>query len=250
MADSVTIRFEVKDSGIGMSPEQLEKISQPFVQAETGTSRMYGGTGLGLAISKNIIEMMGGKLNIESMLGVGSKFSFDMTFATLRMEGDADGDNALSEQADGGLQLKGDILLCEDNIMNQQVFSGNLKRVGLRADIAENGREGFNMVRRRQEKDEKPYDIIFMDIHMPIMDGLEASALISELNTGTPIIAMTANVMSHDKDVYAKSGMTDSVTKPFKTQELLACLTKYLGGRVTGTAFYNIDIFTDYNIIF
>jgi CheY-like chemotaxis protein len=227
--DSVTIHFEVKDSGIGMSPEQLEKISQPFVQAETATSRKYGGTGLGLEISKNIIEMMGGKLMIESMLGVGSKFCFDITFATVRMEGDTAGDNAPPEQTEGGMQLKGDILLCEDNIMNQQVFSGNLKKVGLKADIAENGREGFNMVRRRHENGEKPYDLIFMDIHMPIMDGLEASALITELNTGSPIVAMTANVMSHDKELYEKSGMTDSVTKPFKTNELMACLTKYLG---------------------
>jgi signal transduction histidine kinase/CheY-like chemotaxis protein len=226
--DSITIRFEVKDSGIGMSPEQLEKISQPFVQAEAGTTRKYGGTGLGLAISKNIIEMMGGKLMIESMLGVGSKFSFDITFATLKPEGDVFGDHA-PEQTDGGLQFKGEILLCEDNHMNQQVFSENLKRVGLRADIAENGREGFNMVRRRHEKGEKPYDLIFMDIHMPVMDGLEAATLISELKTDTPIIAMTANVMSHDRELYEKSGMIDSVTKPFKTHELMACLTKYLG---------------------
>jgi CheY-like chemotaxis protein len=214
-----------------MSPEQLEKISQPFVQAETGTSRKYGGTGLGLAISKNIIEMMGGKLMIESMLGVGSKFSFELTFATVKWEGDASDSHALPDDMVDNSQLKGEILLCEDNQMNQQVFCENLKRVGLRADIAENGREGYNMVRRRHERGEKPYDIIFMDIHMPIMDGLEASALITELKTGSPIVALTANVMSHDKDLYEKAGMTDSVTKPFKTQELIGCLGKYLGGK-------------------
>jgi CheY-like chemotaxis protein len=230
MANSITIRFEVKDSGIGMSPEQLAKISQPFVQAETGTSRMYGGTGLGLAISKNIIEMMGGKLNIESMLGVGSKFNFDIIFATLKLEDDTSNIEVLPEKTDTNLPLKGEILLCEDNLMNQQVFSENLKRVGLSADIAENGREGFNMVRRRHDKGEKPYDLIFMDIHMPVMDGLEAAALITELNIGSPIIAMTANVMSHDREFYEKSGMKDSVSKPFKTHELLACLKKYLAG--------------------
>jgi signal transduction histidine kinase/ActR/RegA family two-component response regulator len=229
VTDTITIHFEVKDSGIGMSPEQLAKISQPFIQAETDTSRKYGGTGLGLAISKNIIEMMGGSLKIESMLGVGSKFSFDIIFATMKLDGDAFGDKALPDSTVDNSRLKGEILLCEDNKMNQQVFIENLKRVGLNADIAENGREGFNMVRRRHEKGEKPYDIIFMDIHMPVMDGLEASALITELNTGTPIIAMTANVMSHDKDLYEKNGMKDSVTKPFKTHELMACLTKYLG---------------------
>jgi signal transduction histidine kinase/ActR/RegA family two-component response regulator len=230
-ASNVTIHFEIKDTGIGMSPEQLAKISQPFVQAESGTSRKYGGTGLGLAISKNILEMMGSNLNIESMLGIGSKFSFDITFATLKLEEDTSNTEVLPENTDDNSQLKGEILLCEDNIMNQQVFSANLKRVGLRADIAENGREGFNMVRRRHEKGEKPYDIIFMDIHMPVMDGMESAALITELKTGTPIVALTANVMAHDNELYEKSGMKDSVSKPFKAQELMACLTKYLGGK-------------------
>jgi signal transduction histidine kinase len=227
--NGITIHFEVKDSGIGMSPEQLANVSQPFVQAETGTSRKYGGTGLGLAISKNIIELMGSKLTIESMLGVGSKFSFDISFATVKLDEDASGSHALPDNMADNSQLVGEILLCEDNRMNQQVFSENLKRVGLRLDIAENGREGYNMVRRRHEKGEKPYDIIFMDIYMPIMDGLESSTLITELNTGSPIVALTANVMSHDKDIYEKAGMKDSVTKPFKTQELMDCLAKYLG---------------------
>jgi CheY-like chemotaxis protein len=135
----------------------------------------------------------------------------------------------LPDDAADSSQLNGEILLCEDNQMNQQVFCENLKRVGLKADIAENGREGYNMVRRRHERGEKPYDIIFMDIHMPIMDGLEAAALITELKTGSPLVALTANVMSHDKDLYEKSGMKDSVTKPFRTQELLDCLARYLG---------------------
>jgi CheY-like chemotaxis protein len=113
--------------------------------------------------------------------------------------------------------------------MNQQVLCEHLNRVGLKADVAENGREGFNMVRRRREKGEKPYDLIFMDIHMPVMDGLEATKLIMELNTGVPMIAMTANVMAHDRELYKKIGMKDCLGKPFRTRELLECLTKYLG---------------------
>jgi CheY-like chemotaxis protein len=197
------------------------------MQADTATTRKYGGTGLGLAISKNIIEMMGGKLKIESAPGVGSKFSFDITFDTTELA------EAAAEMSftDGPIEkpfFNGEILFCEDNQMNQQVLAEHLERVGIKADIAENGREGYNMVKRRLNKGEKPYDLIFMDIHMPVMDGIEASSLINELNTGTPIVAMTANVMSHDRELYQKSGMKDSIGKPFRVQELWACLLKYL----------------------
>jgi CheY-like chemotaxis protein len=221
---AVRIRFEVKDSGIGISPEQLEHISQPFMQADMATTRRFGGTGLGLAISKNIIEKMGGKFMAESMLGVGSKFSFEVTFDT--MEAAADSGRTLAETDNS--QFKGEVLMCEDNEMNQQVLCQHLRKVGVKADVAENGREGFNMVRRRHDKKEKPYDLIFMDIHMPVMDGLEAAKLIIELGTGVPIIAMTANVMAHDRELYKKLGMKDCLGKPFRVQELYSYLAKYL----------------------
>jgi PAS domain S-box-containing protein len=223
--DSISIGFEVKDSGIGMTVEQIAKISQPFMQADTTTTRKYGGTGLGLAISKNIIELMGGKLRVESTPGVGSKFSFEITFDTAEPEEAAD--MAFIENPTERPRFEGEILLCEDNQMNQQVLCEHLDRVGIKVDVAENGREGYNMVKRRLNKGEKPYGLIFMDIHMPIMDGIEASTLINELNTGSPIVAMTANVMSHDRELYRKCGMNDCVGKPFKVQELWACLLKY-----------------------
>jgi CheY-like chemotaxis protein len=226
--ESVTVRFEVKDSGIGMSPEQIEQIMQPFTQVDMATTRRFGGTGLGLAISKNIIERMGGKFMVESMLGVGSKFSFEVTFATAEAAADESGGRAIKENAAGSSQFKGEVLLCEDNDMNQQVLCEHLKKVGVKADIAENGREGYNMVRRRHEKGEKPYDLIFMDVHMPVMDGLEATRLILELNTGVPIVAMTANVMAHDRELYEKTGMKDCLGKPFRVQELYSFLAKYL----------------------
>jgi CheY-like chemotaxis protein len=209
-----------------MSPEQLEKISQPFMQADTATTRKYGGTGLGLVISRNIIELMGGKLKAESMLGIGSKFSFELTFNTQELTEDAL-EKTLTDSAVYRPQFDGEILICEDNLMNQQVLCEHLERVGLKSDVAEDGKEGFNIVRRRHNKGEKPYDLIFMDIYMPIMDGIEAASMINKLNTGTPIIAMTANVMSHDKDLYLNSGMKDIIAKPFRLQELLSCLLKY-----------------------
>jgi CheY-like chemotaxis protein len=112
--------------------------------------------------------------------------------------------------------------------MNQEVITKHLERVGLRVVIAENGQEGVETVRARAEKGGKPFDLIFMDMHMPVMDGLEAAPKIMELNTGTPIVAMTANVMSQDKDLYKQNGMADCVGKPFTSLELWRCLLKYL----------------------
>jgi len=118
-------------------------------------------------------------------------------------------------------------LLCEDNVMNQQVICEHLKRVGIETVVAENGKIGVDMVKSRIQKGIKQFDLIFMDIHMPVMDGLEASEIIKSFNTGIPIVAMTANIMSGDKELYQKNGMCDCVGKPFTSQELWHCLVKY-----------------------
>jgi CheY-like chemotaxis protein len=111
--------------------------------------------------------------------------------------------------------------------LNQQVISDYLARVGLKSFIADNGKEGVDMVRGRMEKGEKPFDLIFMDMHMPVMDGLEAASIINKLQTGTPIVAMTANIMSTDRELYKMNGMPDYVGKPFTSQVLWQCLMKY-----------------------
>jgi len=230
---SVTMLFEVKDTGIGMTDAEIEKIFDPFTQAESGTTRKYGGTGLGLPITKNLIEMMGGKLSVLSTPGVGSKFSFVLTFELI----DAD-DEIILETKKAPIDMEkptftGEILLCEDNTMNQQVISEHLARVGIRTVIAENGKIGVDMVRDRKEKVDaaeenvKLFDLIFMDMHMPVMDGLEAAEAIFALDLNIPIVAMTANIMSHDRELYIASGMSDHVGKPFTSQELWRCLLKY-----------------------
>jgi len=225
--DSVTMCFEIKDSGIGISPEQIEKIFDPFMQAESGITRKFGGSGLGLAISKNIVEMMGSKLSIDSTPGVGSKFSFEITF-------DAEDSSDETSLADKIIfdelekpEFEGEILLCEDNAMNQQVICEHLSRVGLKTVIAQNGQVGVDMVKNRINEGRKMFDLIFMDIHMPVMDGLEASSIIHELVPDTPIVALTANMMANDRDLYEKSGMTGYVGKPFTSQELWRCLMKH-----------------------
>jgi CheY-like chemotaxis protein len=233
---TVTFHFEIKDSGIGMTEEQIKKIFEPFIQAETGTTRKYGGTGLGLPISKNFIELMGGMLEVESAPGIGSKFSFDLTFDTIdvssyeKMERKA----VLNEIEKPAFD--GEVLLCEDNVMNQQVICEHLARVGLKTIVAENGKIGVEMVQSRKEKGRKQFDLIFMDMHMPVMDGLEAAEKIIELNTGIPMVAMTANIMSSDRELYKTSGMTDCVGKPFSSQELWRCLLKYLTPLNNGAA--------------
>ena len=226
--NTILMHFEIKDSGIGMTAEQIRKIFDPFTQAEKGTARKYGGTGLGLAITKNIIEMMGGTLAVESTPGVGSKFSFDLTFDTIDVSDDEIDENKIVINELEKPIFKGEILLCEDNAMNQQVICEHLARVGLKTKVAENGKIGYEMVQRRKESGEKQFDLVFMDMHMPVMDGLEASSKIMELKTGVPVVAMTANIMANDREIYKMNGMNDCVGKPFTSQELWRCLMKYL----------------------
>ena len=223
----VNITFEIKDSGIGMTPEQIKRIYEPFTQADASITRKYGGTGLGLPITKNILEMMGSELKVESIPGVGSVFSFELSFGTTDI---TDGAPERSETTKN-LQkptFKGEILVCEDNPMNQRVITEHLARVGLKTEIAENGKEGVEKVKSRLDLGEKPYDLIFMDIHMPVMDGLEAAPLINLMETGTPVIAMTADIKIHNPEYYKPFGMIECVGKPFSTQELWRCLLKYL----------------------
>ena len=233
----ITMYFEVKDSGIGMPPELLKNVFDPFKQAEAGTSRKYGGTGLGLSITKNIVELMGGKLAVESSVGIGSKFSFELKFDAVDINDDVNFDDKIVFGDIAKPEFNGEILLCEDNPMNQQVICEHLTRVGINTIVADNGKTGYDLVIDRKDNGEKQFDLIFMDMHMPVMDGLEASMKIMELNTGVPIVAMTANIMFNDREIYAKSGIHDCVGKPFTSQELWRCLMKYF----TPVSFLNSD---------
>jgi len=239
---TITMFFEVKDSGIGMTPEQIKKIFEPYTQAAAAITRVYGGTGLGLAITKDIVEMMGGKLSVDSTPGIGSKFSFELTFDTV----DAGHEHLLEAQMVihelDKPAFEGEVLLCEDNPMNQQVVYEHLARVGLTTIIADNGQKGYELVKKRQDNNQKQFDLIFMDMHMPVMDGLEASEKIKELHTGVPIVAMTANIMFNDREIYKKSGMIECVGKPFTSQELWRCLLKYFTPKIPGSDYKNTKL--------
>ena len=225
--DEITVRFEVDDDGIGMTAEQVSHVLEPFVQADISTTREYGGTGLGLSISKSILELMDSKLEIDSTPGVGSNFSFTVKFDV------AEGidETPVIESKDDEINkpmFEGDVLVVEDNTMNQQVVIEHLERVGLRAEIAINGLIGVEKVKQRIENGAKPYDLILMDIQMPVMDGLEATPKIVELGSGTPIVTMTANVLSADMELYSRLGMVDYLGKPFTAKELWGCLLRHL----------------------
>ena len=223
---SVTVYFEIKDTGIGMTAEQMKRIFEPFTQANAGITRNYGGTGLGLTIAKKIVEMMGGSLAVESAPGAGSTFSFEIAFE----QAEADGGITSREKLDILEKPCFDafVLVCDDNPMNQQVICEHLLRVGIKSDVADNGKIGVEMVENQVKIGEKRYDLIFMDMLMPVMDGLEATSKILSLNTGIPIIAMTANMMSSDVENYKKGGLSDYLGKPFTSQELWRVLLRHL----------------------
>ncbi|MDR2580465.1 MAG: transporter substrate-binding domain-containing protein [Fibromonadaceae bacterium] len=234
-----TVYFEVKDTGIGMSSDQIKKVFNPFIQADSSTTRDYGGTGLGLSIARNIVELMGGKLVVESSLGIGSTFSFEITFNTIEALDDTPSQNRFDiiEKP----YFDGLVLICDDNSLNQQVICAHLARVGLQTMVAENGKIGVEMVRKRKENNEEPFDLILMDMFMPVMDGMEAATKIMAMNTGTPIVAMTANVMISELEKYKKHGMPDCLGKPFTSQELWQILLKYFTPISTEPISCNID---------
>jgi len=225
--DKATISFEVKDSGIGMSPEHIANIFDPYMQADDSVTRRFGGTGLGLPISKSLVELMGGDLNVDSIPGIGSTFSFDLSFDLID-DAEVIPSKDIVLNSISKPYFDGEILICEDNHLNQQVICDHLDRVGIRTVVANNGQEGVDIVAERMLSDNDPFDLIFMDIHMPVMDGLEAAYKITGIGSKTPIVALTANIMSNDLDLYKTNGMNDFLGKPFTSQDLWKCLMKYI----------------------
>jgi signal transduction histidine kinase/ActR/RegA family two-component response regulator len=223
-----TIRFEVRDTGIGISEEQREKLFSSFVQAENTTSRKYGGTGLGLAISKSIVEIMGGTIGVDSVLGVGSTFYFTIDVALAKTSAP----DILEKEDETAAPLDYSayrILIAEDVEINREIIAALLEDTGLKIDFAENGRLAVEQFRA----DPARYDLIFMDIQMPEMDGYEATekirALDNERARSIPIIAMTANVFKEDVDKSKAVGMNGHIGKPLDLAQVFAALEQYLG---------------------
>ena len=220
------VYFEVRDTGIGMSPAQIKRILDPFIQADSSTTRNYGGTGLGLTITANLIHLMGGKLAVDSAPGMGSTFSFEIVFSTMDVLEDMTGSIEPHEREKPC--FSGLALVCDDNPMNREVICEHLARVGLETVTAQNGKLAVEIVQDYADAGKPPFDLIFMDVFMPVMDGFEATSKIIELNTTSPIIATTANVMTSELEKYRRLGMSDCLGKPFTAHELWQILSKYL----------------------
>jgi len=226
------LRICVSDNGIGITREQQQKLFTAFEQADSGTSRKYGGTGLGLAISKRIVEMMDGTIWVESDIDRGSKFYIEINVEKSIKKDETTQheiveENINTEPADTAELSGNNILVAEDVEINREIIIALLEETGVNIDLAENGKEAVNMVKAQPEK----YDIVFMDMRMPEMDGLEATRQIRTLpprnREKLPIIAMTANVFRDDVDACIEAGMDDHIGKPIDLERVMEVIRKY-----------------------
>jgi signal transduction histidine kinase/ActR/RegA family two-component response regulator len=215
------IRIAISDTGIGIAPEAMGRMFHAFSQADSSTNRLFGGTGLGLVISKRLAEAMGGTIQVESVLGQGSIFTFT---ARLRAAGPAQPQNIQSALGDAAVYTGMKALLVEDNPVNQLVAQRLLERLGFEVEIAENGAEAL------EKLDSSAYAVIFMDCQMPVMDGFEATHRI-RARAARPwqlIIAMTANTHAEDRKRCLDAGMDDFIPKPILVGHLIETLRKHL----------------------
>jgi len=237
---NATLRFSIRDTGIGIPASRQHILFSPFAQVDGSTTRQYGGSGLGLVISKQLAELMGGRIGLESKEGIGSTFWFTAVFEKQpTRSGSADeksakigGEEAIercvaipTSSENNKCNIR--ILVAEDNPVNQKVAQVMLKKMGLRADVVANGQEAVNALQTI------PYDLVLMDCQMPEIDGFEATRCIrlegsKALNPGIPIIAMTALAMQGDREKCIQAGMNDYVAKPVKPEELAEVISRWL----------------------
>lgn len=246
--DHVHIRFEVKDTGIGVEPEQLAHIFGAFQQQDTSTSRNYGGTGLGLAICKQLVEIMGGEIGADSVAGEGSTFWFEIpvslqdnaneqtAFDFVKSEAPKASEDDIGSTQDMILSTRMKIqtlgrdvrvLVVEDNLVNQTVAVRTLKKMGMKVDAAHDGGEAIGILAANQ------YDLVLMDVQMPKMDGIETTQIIraNEVEKGLPrlpIVAMTAHALSGDRARCLEGGMDGYITKPINVADLAATIFQWL----------------------
>lgn len=225
-----TLRFLVSDSGIGIAADKLEKIFEPFTQGDSSSTRNYGGTGLGLTISRQMAELMGGTIGVESVKGEGTTFWFTAVLSKQRerravRRNSFDATSGSSRKKSTASNVS--ILVVEDDLTNQFVTKAILEKSGYRVDVANNGGEAIKALERND------YDLVLMDCMLPVLNGLEATAIIRDptsavRNHSIPVIALTANAMRDDRENCLAAGMDDYLAKPIEVKKVLAILEKWL----------------------
>jgi hemerythrin-like metal-binding protein len=221
----ICLDFAVEDSGVGMRPEELERLFKPFSQADATVSRKFGGTGLGLAISKRLAEMMSGEISVSSVEGTGTTFRLRLWLAQ-------DDERALmpavvDAEALPARYQNARVVVAEDQPLNREIVEALLAAVGVVPRMAENGQEALDILR---ESGAEAFDLVLMDVQMPVMDGLTATRELRKLPGfgKLPIIAMTAHTMAHEKEIAAEAGVNDHIGKPFDNASFYRTLARWI----------------------
>jgi PAS domain S-box-containing protein len=234
------LQFEVRDTGIGMTNEQLAYLFQPFSQADNSTTRRFGGTGLGLSISKRLVEMLGGSIDVVSEPGLGSSFTFTIDpgnlagvpmveplFESSPARAVASGASATAQNGALPSHLRGRILVAEDGPDNQRLITHLLHKFGAEVTVVADGRSAVS-VALAAESTQAPFDLVLMDMQMPVMDGYQAAGELRRIGYQKPIVALTANAMSGDRERCIAAGCTDFTPKPVERKALLGVLQRLL----------------------
>lgn len=232
--DEPKMQFDVIDTGIGMTEDQMSHLFQPFVQADTSMTRKFGGTGLGLTISKRLAKMMGGNVDVTSIPEKGSTFSLSISTGSLQdvemitevSEAELPAKRSKAKQDKKTAQLECRVLLAEDGPDNQRLITFILKKSGAEVTTADNGQIALELALKARDEG-NPFDVILMDMQMPVLDGYGASTKLREAEYTGPIIALTAHAMSHDRKKCIDAGCDDYTTKPVDRKQLIALVDQY-----------------------
>jgi len=221
------IEFDVIDTGIGIDAADLESLFEPFTQLDASHTRTFGGTGLGLAISRRLAEMLGGKIEAESRIGKGSRFTISLNAGAIDGVPLVKPSLITSTPPDQvqNMQLSGRFLVVDDRREIRFLAQTLIERAGGTVQLATDGSQGVEILKESYERRE-PFDVVLMDMQMPVMDGYSATAEIRRCGYDVPIVALTANAMSEDREKCLKAGCTDFLSKPLDKSKLLATLNR------------------------